>query len=332
MKNEPYQVSVLVPVYGVEKYIERCVRSIFEQTYHNLDIVFVDDCTPDHSIDILKRVLEDYPDRKSQTRVIRHDRNRGLAAARNTAVAAARGEFLTHVDSDDWLNVDMIEKLVAEQILKDSDIVACESLYEYDHHSVKKSTTICKSKEEQIRKLLELNLEHVIWGRLIRRGLYIRNDIHAVEGVNLGEDAQVVPLLYYYARIFSKTEYVGYHYSCLNNDSYMSKLTGSYEQIYNTAQCNLATYSHLEKFFKAHAPMYLSYIEEHENEVRQWLVRMASRLVFKACKENNKEEFKKMMRNLQEYNNDLVGGRISAIRFFHNNFFLAKIICSNVEA
>lgn len=81
MENEPYQVSVLVPVYGVEKYIERCARSIFEQTYHNLDIIFVDDCTPDHSIDVLKRVLKDYPERKEQTRIIKHDHNRGLAGA-----------------------------------------------------------------------------------------------------------------------------------------------------------------------------------------------------------------------------------------------------------
>ena len=105
MTQEPYSVSILVPVYGVEKYIERCARSIFEQTYHNLDIVFVDDCTPDKSIEILKRVLEEYPGRKAQTRIIRHAYNRGLSAARNTAVAAATGTFLTHVDSDDWIEL-----------------------------------------------------------------------------------------------------------------------------------------------------------------------------------------------------------------------------------
>lgn len=91
MPQDPYTVSILVPVYGVEKYIERCARSIFEQTYRNLDIVFVDDCSPDKSIEILKRVLEDCPKRKAQTRIIRHEQNRGLAAARNTVVAAATG-------------------------------------------------------------------------------------------------------------------------------------------------------------------------------------------------------------------------------------------------
>lgn len=64
INSEPYKVSILVPVYGVEKYIERCARSIFEQTYDDLGIIFVDDCTPDRSIDILKKILEDYPNRK----------------------------------------------------------------------------------------------------------------------------------------------------------------------------------------------------------------------------------------------------------------------------
>jgi glycosyltransferase involved in cell wall biosynthesis len=81
MTQEPYTVSILVPVYGVEKYIERCARSIFEQTYHNLDIVFVDDCSPDKSIEILKHVLEEYPNRKAQTRIIQHAHNRGFASS-----------------------------------------------------------------------------------------------------------------------------------------------------------------------------------------------------------------------------------------------------------
>ena len=88
-----YLVSILVPVYGVEKYIERCARSLFEQTYENLEYIFVDDCTPDKSIEILKRVIEDYPNRKNQVRIIHHEHNRGLAAARNTALDAATSEF-----------------------------------------------------------------------------------------------------------------------------------------------------------------------------------------------------------------------------------------------
>lgn len=118
-----YLVSILVPVYGVEKYIERCARSLFEQTYESLEYIFVDDCSPDDSIAILKRVMEDYPERKDQVRIIQHDHNRGLAAARNTALDAATSPFISHVDSDDYLSLDAIQLLVNKQVETDADIV-----------------------------------------------------------------------------------------------------------------------------------------------------------------------------------------------------------------
>lgn len=107
-----YLVSILIPVYGVEKYIERCARSLFEQTYDNLEYIFVDDCSPDNSIAILKKVLEDYPERKAQVRIIRHERNKGLSAARNTATDAAMGDYIFYLDSDDEITRDCIEILI----------------------------------------------------------------------------------------------------------------------------------------------------------------------------------------------------------------------------
>ncbi|MBQ1779984.1 MAG: glycosyltransferase family 2 protein, partial [Bacteroidales bacterium] len=119
-----YQVSILVPIYEVEKYIERCARSLFEQTYDNLEYIFVDDCSPDKSMEILEQVMEDYPNRKKQVRIIRHEHNRGLAAARNTALDAATSPFITHVDSDDYLSLDAIHLLVNKQVETDADIVS----------------------------------------------------------------------------------------------------------------------------------------------------------------------------------------------------------------
>lgn len=72
MENK--KVSILVPVYGVEKYIERCARSLFEQTYDNIEYIFVDDCTKDRSIEILQKVLEDYPNRKKQVEILHHEK------------------------------------------------------------------------------------------------------------------------------------------------------------------------------------------------------------------------------------------------------------------
>ena len=76
------KVSVVIPVYGVEKYIERCARSLFEQTLDDIEYIFVNDCTKDRSIDILNEVINDYPARKQQVRIVHHEENKGSALAR----------------------------------------------------------------------------------------------------------------------------------------------------------------------------------------------------------------------------------------------------------
>lgn len=88
------KISILTPIYGVEKYIEQCARSLFEQSYASIEYIFVDDCTPDKSIGILQSLLKEYPGRAQQVRIIHHDRNRGVGAARQTALMAATGDYL----------------------------------------------------------------------------------------------------------------------------------------------------------------------------------------------------------------------------------------------
>lgn len=109
------KVTICVPVYGVEKYIEKCAISLFEQTYPSIEYVFVNDNTPDKSIEILESVVERYPNRKPYVRIISHEKNRGLAAARNTAVDTVTTEFLMHVDSDDWVDKNLVNELVLMQ-------------------------------------------------------------------------------------------------------------------------------------------------------------------------------------------------------------------------
>ena len=125
MDDTQYFVSICVPIYGVEKYIERCAISLFEQTYKNIEYIFVNDCTQDNSIDVLKSIIEKYPVRKNCVRIINHERNKGLGAARNTAITNATGMFIMHVDSDDYVEKDIVERLVKKQNENNSDIVTC---------------------------------------------------------------------------------------------------------------------------------------------------------------------------------------------------------------
>lgn len=199
MANSNPLVSILVPVYGVEKYIERCAVSLLEQTYGNLEIIFIDDCGKDKSIDILKGVVERYPLRKDIVKIIRHDHNRGLAAARNTAVAAARGEFVMHVDSDDWVEKDIVEKCIAKQLSTGADIVLADFISIFPKTKVNEDWPEAKDNIDLCINQLRSRQRWCIWASLIKHDLYTFNGIYVREGCNMGEDFHTSPRLSYHA-------------------------------------------------------------------------------------------------------------------------------------
>lgn len=214
-------VSVLVPVFRVEGYIERCARSVFEQTYSNLEFVFVNDATDDSSIDILNSVLDDYPEHYFSTLIIHHPCQKGLAAARNTAVAICNGDFVFHVDSDDWVETNAVELVVKKQMETDADIVSAEA-FKYDKGI--KTPYISGGwnldRESLLIGLLNHNVSTTVWRRLIRKNLYWDNKIFCDERGSSGEDFQVLPRLVYYAKnVTGIKEYI-YNYNKTNQFSY----------------------------------------------------------------------------------------------------------------
>ena len=109
MKNNEPLISVIVPVYNVEKYLRQCLDSIVNQTYTNLEIICVNDCTEDSSLSI----LEEYAKRDSRIIIINNDRNLGLGLSRNKGIEIARGDYIHCLDSDDWLVVNAYERIVS---------------------------------------------------------------------------------------------------------------------------------------------------------------------------------------------------------------------------
>lgn len=217
--NQPF-VSILVPVYRVEDYIERCARSVLEQTYDKLEFIFVDDVTDDSSIDILNRVLADYPDRLLEVHVLHHEQHRGTAAARNTAIAASKGEFVFHVDSDDWVETNAVELLVKKQQETDADIVTAEA-YDYDNGVITEhqSGGWNLDKKSLLIGLLTYQISAVLWRRLIRKSLYVDNGITCDERGSGGEDFQVLPRLVYCANKVSGINDHIYYYNKTNQHS-----------------------------------------------------------------------------------------------------------------
>ena len=194
------------------------------QTYLGpMECILVDDCGTDGSVEIVKQLVSKY-EGPIDFRIVHHKRNRGLAAARNTALESATGEFICHVDSDDWLEDDAIEDLVRVQQKTGADIVSGNAIAHYADRQEELIEPEYADKDAFLRQTIQLSLDHVIWRRLIRTSLYRDNGITTVEGVNIGEDHYTLPRLVYYSKSFAKCDKVVYHYNCMNSSSYMHSL------------------------------------------------------------------------------------------------------------
>lgn len=207
------KVSVIIPIYGVEKYIERCVRSLMEQTLDSIEYLFINDCTPDRSIDILKQVLNDYPQRKSQVVIHQMEQNSGQAAVRKLGMENVKGDYVIHCDSDDWVDKDIYRLMYESAISEDADIVVCDYLVHNGENALYKMkgchTTDIKT---FIEDLMFQKTQWSLWNKLIRRETYSGN-IAYPKG-DMGEDmailSQIIPRcrkmayvdtpLYYYFR------------------------------------------------------------------------------------------------------------------------------------
>lgn len=224
IKNSP-RVSIVVPVYGVEKYIVRCAISLFEQTYENIEYVFINDCTQDNSICLLQKIINNYSNRKKDVKIIEHKTNKGLAGARNTGVYYATGDFIMHVDSDDYVDKFIVEKSVKRQIETDADIVVIDFIKMYSTFRRTINYAQYDNNDDYCTIVLSRKNSNSIWAKLIRRSLYTENDIKCVEGFNQGEDYQVVPKLLYCAKKIVNLKDALYFYDSSNEGAYSNSFT-----------------------------------------------------------------------------------------------------------
>ena len=181
-------VSVIIPVYNVERLIERCIRSLMNQTLQDIEFIFVDDCTPDNSIDILRRVVKEYPTRI--VRIIKHDKNLGLAAARKTGILAANGRYIAHCDSNDWVHAEMYQVMVEEALKNKADIVTSAFFLEKGAETNIISYPYTEETQQEIFNPSMFGwIYGAIWNKLITKELYVSNSIYPIEGINMWEDS-----------------------------------------------------------------------------------------------------------------------------------------------
>lgn len=215
-------VSIIVPIYGVEKYIERCARSIFEQTYQNIEIIFVNDCTPDKSMDILNKVMQEYPNIQSKIQIINHEINRGVAITRRDGMIAAKGKYVIQWDSDDFVDVQFLEKMVALAEKEEADITICDMNKIYVDKIVHTRVNPPLDNIEFLKQILVGKVHSGLWNKLIRRSLYVDNNIYPIEGINMCDDLSVMYRLLFFAKKLAYLTEPLYNYDLSRGESYSS--------------------------------------------------------------------------------------------------------------
>ena len=219
-----YKVSVIIPVFNVRNFIERCARSLFEQTLEDIEYIFVDDASPDDSIAILKACLERYPERKEQVTILRHEENKGLTAARNTGLEYATGEYIAHCDSDDYVDQNMYQSLYDKASETNADLVFCDFYLKYKGDRVERYECVSLSDKENLLKAYIGSGWTVVWNMIARRELYDRYTLHSPANITYCEDFHLSVHLMHFSNIISKVESPLYYYNQENQDSIMHSL------------------------------------------------------------------------------------------------------------
>jgi glycosyltransferase involved in cell wall biosynthesis len=199
-------VSVIVPIYGVEDYLEACVRSIIGQSYRNLEIILVDDGSRDNS----PAICDGFMEADHRIKVI-HKENGGLVSARKAGVDACTGQYIQFVDGDDWIEAEMIEILVREAAESQADMVMC-NYYEVREHVVRhklliqdgiyegerlrSQVNVCSLFGGRCNPHFEFGIEPVVWNKLFKKDLLRCFEKRIPEEISYGEDvACTMPLL-----------------------------------------------------------------------------------------------------------------------------------------
>lgn len=310
------KVSVLIPVYKVEKYIERCAISLFSQTIiEGIEFIFIDDASPDNSIQVLKNLLEKYPTRQKQVKIITHEKNSGSASARNTGFRHASGEYIIYCDSDDWVEPNMYEMLYQKAAETNADLVACDYWGDYSKKKIKYNQTPCCDLTTYKRLIITGKLHNSLWNKLIRKNIYNRLEFLFTDGVDLWEDVSVLCRLIYYVQKISFVRLPLYHYYQANNNSY-------------TKQFNDRLLSNIEQASKIVIDFYKDISSDmHASEIKAIQCRAYIACVFRIQSGRiiklNKKYSEITPSNLKSLNIPFYK-RIMAILFLHNHIKCAK--------
>lgn len=234
------KVSIIVPVYGVEKYISQCIESLITQTYKDLEIILVDDGSKDCSGEI----CEEYAS-KDERIVVFHKQNGGLTSARNYGLERATGDWIIHVDGDDWIEPQAVEQLLNKAKASDAEIVFADFWFDFPNRRKESHFYDWNKQGYEGLKDYIVTPWNCLWGSIHKRKLYDDHKLKSPVNITYCEDFHLIVRLCFFADKIAKVSQPLYHYrqqdsSIMHN---LSKKTEADEQ---------RAYSDIIKFFKCH--------------------------------------------------------------------------------
>lgn len=183
ISNNTILISVVVPIYNAERFLSTCIESILNQTFKNFELLLINDGSKDSSLDICNKYLEKFPDKIK----IFNNKNMGCSATRNFGIEKSQGKYLLFIDSDDWIEKDMLEKMYQKILVDNSDVVISGVIRE----DVVSNTALIQNpafEKNSYFWLTENNLIPYIWNKLYRKSLILNNNILFPINIRLSED------------------------------------------------------------------------------------------------------------------------------------------------
>ncbi|MBQ9585164.1 MAG: glycosyltransferase family 2 protein [Muribaculaceae bacterium] len=199
------KVSIVIPVYNAEPFLEQCVRSLMLQTHQNIEYLFIDDASVDKSLYLLKSLIDQFPTRRDQCKIFESEVNKGVAFCRRLGIKNATGDYLIHVDSDDYVSSDFIEKMLSKALDTQSDVVICNFSRVYKDKIEPNSNFQKLERNELIKHLLIGTAHNALWNKLVRRTIIVENDLYPDDCFRILEDKSISFRVVYFAK---KVEYI----------------------------------------------------------------------------------------------------------------------------
>lgn len=303
------KLSVVIPAYNVEKYIERSIKSVCNQTIKDIEVIVVNDGSTDKTKFIVEKL------KKNDSRIILiNKKNGGLSSARNAGIEIARGEFICHLDGDDWIEKSAYEKMIDLAEKENLDIVVSDYYDDFDngkkikHSDIKFETNIFSS-EDYLRGYFLGKGVPAIWNKIYRAELYKKNSIKHPENLSIGEDAATLPKLILHSKKIGKINENYIHYIQNPNSMTRSNIALKFDDLINV-------FLDIEKYFINRKEYY-----KYENEILQNKLIHFSNFIFYPSDWKNKTYLNNVDYLLNFFSNKEIYINLYVLGIFRRNYY-----------